>query len=140
MQVCVFSIKLGATNPTPSTVGESSKPRPPGGATGKFPLVTESRSGSACPPLSALLASCNASVRLREPGGKRTPGAQQLSAAGWALELPELRCTRNGHTALLREAPCAVGGPERSTSPTKGHSSLSSAGSALGRPSPRPGA
>lgn len=61
------------------------------------------------------------------------------SAAGRVLEVPELRCTRNGHTALLREAPCAVGGPERSTSPTKGHSeSLSSAGSALRTPQPAP--
>ena len=48
MQACAVSIKLGATNPTPPTVGES-KPRPPGGALGKFPLVTEQRSGSAVP-------------------------------------------------------------------------------------------
>lgn len=117
MQVCVFSIKLGATNPTPSTVGESSKPRPPGGA-GKFPLVTESRSGSAVPAVSSAgllqLASSETKGAGREANARCS--AQQQSEP-WSS--PELRCTRNGHTALLQEAPCAVGGPEGPASPTK---------------------
>lgn len=75
MQVCVVSIKLGAANPTPSTVGESSKPRPPGGALGKFPLVTEERSGSA-DPRCQLCWPLATRQRLREPGGKRTSGAR----------------------------------------------------------------
>lgn len=85
-----------------------------------------------CPPLSALLASCNASVRLREPGEANARCSAQQQAEPWSSR----SCAASdGHTALLREAPCAVGGPERSTAPTKAFS-LSSAGSALRTPQP----
>lgn len=48
-QVCIFSIKLGATNPALPTTPENSKPRPPGGAVVKFPLAKDTQSGRAVP-------------------------------------------------------------------------------------------
>lgn len=64
--VYVFSIKLGATNPTPSTTRESSKLGFPDGALVKFPLETAVCFSGLFPHISG---------DQGKPGGKQTPRA-----------------------------------------------------------------
>lgn len=103
-RVCIFSIKLGATNPTLSTARESSKPRPPGGAVVKFPLATETQSGRAVPSCQL----CGPLPRSAETAGASGGGKcpEPSSASGGVRESP--------HTELPPEASLGFTMPGRS--------------------------
>lgn len=82
-QVCVFTIKLGATNPTPSTKRESTHRGPPRRGPGEIPTHQP---------------------RLREPAGSECPKHELAADYSQGPGDPNLRGARDGHAELPPEA------------------------------------
>lgn len=140
-QGCGFSIKLGETNPTPSTRRESSKPRPPGGALEKFPLGREGGQGAPS-PAGSFPGLFQRIAEAKRPAGSKRP--ELGLAAGTGRESPELRRARDVHTKLPQGLPRVhFARPEslKGHLPTKDHPRAWVAqGRPSGHPGPRPGA
>ena len=117
-QRCVFTVKLTATNPTPSTVRQSSNRGPPAGHWGSS--HAEQKRGQAA--LSPAGRFTGLFQRIGRDSGSRAGSKRPElgSAAGGVRESPELRCARDVHAALPQKppqnSPCAAGGPQRSSS------------------------
>lgn len=140
-QLCVFTIKLTATSPTPSTVRESSQPRPPGRALGKFPHGTETRSGRAVPRWQVYRPLPAHPPRLREPGGKQTPRARLSRRRSQGVPGAALRSGCSRRTSPEASPGFTLRGPKASKVifPRRAiQTTWGAQGRRPGRPSPRP--
>ena len=129
----------------PNSVHRTTKqqPRPPGGALGKFPRGTETRSGRAVPRWQVYRPLPAHRPRLREPGGKQTPRARLSRRRRQGVPGAALRsgCSRRASPeaspefTLRGRRASKVIFPRRAILTTWG-----AQGRRSGRPSPRPGA